>query len=97
MGLDLKLGLGYRSNLDIVLGWDTYRDGRDAYGHVTSTLREWKRRDWGEGGGESPTTLSVARNPSPAALRASTSPHGRGKARNGAIALVTVVHNTRSS
>jgi hypothetical protein len=35
LGLDLKLGLGYRSNLDIVLGWDTYRDGRDAYGHVT--------------------------------------------------------------
>ena len=24
----------------------------DAYGHVTSTLREWKRRDWGEGGAE---------------------------------------------
>jgi hypothetical protein len=22
------------------------------HGHVTSTLREWKRRDWGEGGGE---------------------------------------------
>ncbi len=22
----------------------------DAHGHVTSTLREWKRRDWGEGG-----------------------------------------------
>jgi hypothetical protein len=35
LGLDLKLGLGFRSNLDIVLGWDTYRDGRDAYGHVT--------------------------------------------------------------
>ena len=35
LGLDLKLGLGYRSNLDIVIGWDTYRDGRDAYGHVT--------------------------------------------------------------
>jgi len=35
-GLDLKLGMGYRSNLDIVLGWDTiYHDGRDAYGHVT--------------------------------------------------------------
>lgn len=24
----------------------------DAYGHVTSTLREWKRRDWGAGGFE---------------------------------------------
>jgi hypothetical protein len=24
----------------------------DDYGHVTSTLREWKRRDWGEGGME---------------------------------------------
>jgi hypothetical protein len=25
-------------------------DETDAHGHVTSTLREWKRRDWGEGG-----------------------------------------------
>ena len=24
----------------------------DAHGHITSTLREWKRRDWGEGGRE---------------------------------------------
>jgi len=24
----------------------------DDYGHVTSTIREWKRRDWGEGGAE---------------------------------------------
>jgi hypothetical protein len=24
----------------------------DDHGHVTSTLREWKRRDWGEGGFE---------------------------------------------
>ena len=24
----------------------------DEHGHVTSTLREWKRRDWGEGGYE---------------------------------------------
>ena len=24
----------------------------DDYGHVTSTVREWKRRDWGEGGDE---------------------------------------------
>ncbi len=27
-------------------------DETDPYGHVTSTLREWKRRDWGEGGAE---------------------------------------------
>jgi hypothetical protein len=27
-------------------------DEPDVYGHVTSTLREWKRRDWGEGGQE---------------------------------------------
>src|SRR3954464_5222181 len=27
-------------------------DEADAYGHVTSTVREWKRRDWGPGGDE---------------------------------------------
>ena len=27
-------------------------DDTDVYGHVTSTVREWKRRDWGEGGME---------------------------------------------
>ncbi len=27
-------------------------DETDAYGHVTSTVREWKRRDWGPGGAE---------------------------------------------
>jgi hypothetical protein len=27
-------------------------DETDDYGHVTSTLREWKRRDWGAGGFE---------------------------------------------
>ena len=27
-------------------------DDTDAHGHVTSTVREWKRRDWGEGGRE---------------------------------------------
>src|SRR5262249_49717332 len=27
-------------------------DETDVYGHVTSTVREWKRRDWGEGGQE---------------------------------------------
>jgi len=28
------------------------QDDTDAYGHVTSTIREWKRRDWGPGGQE---------------------------------------------
>jgi hypothetical protein len=27
-------------------------DDTDPYGHVTSTVREWKRRDWGDGGFE---------------------------------------------
>jgi hypothetical protein len=27
-------------------------DETDPYGHVTSTIREWKRRDWGPGGEE---------------------------------------------
>ena len=27
-------------------------DETDTHGHVTSTVREWKRRDWGEGGAE---------------------------------------------
>ena len=27
-------------------------DETDSYGHVTSTVREWKRRDWGAGGTE---------------------------------------------
>jgi len=27
-------------------------DETDSYGHVTSTLREWKRRDWGDGGAD---------------------------------------------
>ena len=27
-------------------------DETDTYGHVTSTVREWKRRDWGAGGAE---------------------------------------------
>ncbi|MGH9246261.1 MAG: hypothetical protein ACRD29_18510 [Acidimicrobiales bacterium] len=27
-------------------------DDTDAHGHVTSTVREWKRRDWGPGGAE---------------------------------------------
>ena len=28
------------------------QDETDAYGHVTSTIREWKRRDWGPGGAD---------------------------------------------
>jgi hypothetical protein len=34
-GLDLKLGLSPRSGLDLLFGWDTYRDNRDHYGHLT--------------------------------------------------------------
>lgn len=34
-GLDLKIGLGNRSALDLVLGINTYRDGRVNYGHLT--------------------------------------------------------------
>lgn len=37
-GLDLKLGLSPRSGLDILFGWDTYRDNRDHYGHLTYLL-----------------------------------------------------------
>ncbi|MDB4953832.1 MAG: hypothetical protein JWO36_1401 [Myxococcales bacterium] len=38
-GLDIKLGLSNRAGLDIVAGWDTYRDGyRDDYAHVTYLL-----------------------------------------------------------
>jgi len=34
-GLDLKFGIGNRSNLDILLGFTSFRDGRGSYGHVT--------------------------------------------------------------
>jgi hypothetical protein len=34
-GLDLKIGLSPRGGLDMVFGWDDYRDGRDHYAHVT--------------------------------------------------------------
>lgn len=37
-GLDLKIGLSPRSGLDILFGWDTYRDNRDHYGHLTYLL-----------------------------------------------------------
>src|SRR5689334_2903810 len=37
-GLDLKIGLGNRSAIDIVLGVDTFRDRRDGYGHLTYLL-----------------------------------------------------------
>src|SRR5580692_1353148 len=35
VGLDLKIDAGYRSSLDIVLGWSTFRDARDQYAHLT--------------------------------------------------------------
>jgi hypothetical protein len=34
-GLDLKIGLDHRSGLDIVLGWTTFDNGRNGYGHLT--------------------------------------------------------------
>lgn len=38
-GFDAKLGLGNKSGLDIVLGWDTYRESAHGnYGHVTYLL-----------------------------------------------------------
>jgi len=37
-GLDLKIGLSPRSGIDLLFGWDTYRDNRDHYGHLTYLL-----------------------------------------------------------
>lgn len=34
-GIDLKLGLSSRSGLDLLIGWDTYHDNHDHYGHLT--------------------------------------------------------------
>jgi hypothetical protein len=34
-GLDLKFGLGYRSGLDVVLGFTRLSSNADGYGHVT--------------------------------------------------------------
>ncbi len=34
-GLDLKIGLSPRGGLDMVFGWDTFRDNRDHYAHIT--------------------------------------------------------------
>lgn len=34
-GLDLKIGLGRRSGLDLLFGVTTLRDGRSNYGHLT--------------------------------------------------------------
>jgi hypothetical protein len=34
-GLDLKIGIGNRSALDIVLGYTTFDSGRGGYGHLT--------------------------------------------------------------
>ncbi|MDZ7676483.1 MAG: hypothetical protein U5K30_15610 [Acidimicrobiales bacterium] len=50
-------------------------ESTDDHGHVTSTLREWKRRDWGEGGAEfhwwctDDDTAFVAPNPTYEVLR----------------------------
>jgi len=37
-GFDLKVGLGARSSLDVVIGANTYKDGRTDYLHVTYLL-----------------------------------------------------------
>jgi hypothetical protein len=34
-GLDFKIGLGERSGLDLLFGFNTFRDGRNGYGHLT--------------------------------------------------------------
>jgi hypothetical protein len=34
-GVDFKIGVGNRSGLDLLLGFDTLRSGRGNYGHVT--------------------------------------------------------------
>ncbi|MDX2088740.1 MAG: hypothetical protein SFX73_12865 [Kofleriaceae bacterium] len=34
-GLDLKFSVGRKSALDLLVGWDTFRDGRAGYGHLT--------------------------------------------------------------
>lgn len=34
-GLDVKFGMGPRSGLDLLVGWNTFRDGRTGYGHLT--------------------------------------------------------------
>jgi len=34
-GFDLKVDLQPRSSLDFLLGWNTFRDGRTGYGHLT--------------------------------------------------------------
>jgi hypothetical protein len=34
-GLDLKFGVGHKSALDVLVGWNTFRDGRTGYGHLT--------------------------------------------------------------
>jgi hypothetical protein len=35
VGVDLKIGIGNRSALDIVLGYTSFREGRSGYGHLT--------------------------------------------------------------
>jgi hypothetical protein len=34
-GIDLKIGMGHRSGLDLLFGFNTFREGRGGYGHVT--------------------------------------------------------------
>jgi hypothetical protein len=34
-GVDLKIGMGNRSAIDLVFGYTTFRDGRTGYGHLT--------------------------------------------------------------
>ena len=65
----------------------------DENGHVTSRLRDWKRRDWGDGGadfhwwctespeafvGDEPVYLTIARRDRRARRRADLRPAGRG-------------------
>lgn len=35
VGVDLKIGISDRAALDLLLGYNTFRDGRFGYGHVT--------------------------------------------------------------
>jgi hypothetical protein len=43
-GLDIKVGLGAKSSVDIVIGQNTYKDGRTDYAHVTWLLTPFVAR-----------------------------------------------------
>jgi hypothetical protein len=43
-GLDIKVGLGPKSSLDVVIGASTYRDGRTDYLHLTYLLTPFVAR-----------------------------------------------------